>query len=235
MNFARVALLSALFAAALAPVAQAQRVPSPLRYIERSQSVGLFAGTLQTETTLRGTRDTLDIGPRSAPVFGLRYGIRFEGPLSGEVVLGYVPSEREVFRRDTLATGVAQGEATSVGTADLPLVLAEGALRFNLSGPRTYRGFAPFVLAGGGLLIDAGGDDGDVPAAQRVEFGPTFSFSLGGGTDLFLNERFSLRADVRDQIYRLQLPAALRSDGGGEEESEWKNNLLLSVGAAFHF
>src|SRR5262245_16119602 len=58
----------------LAGRASAQTINSPYRFIDQSQTAGLWGGTV---TSASGT---LDIGPQGGPVLGARYGIRLSGP-----------------------------------------------------------------------------------------------------------------------------------------------------------
>lgn len=210
---------------------EAQRITSPYRYVEESQSAGAFAGYLRTQSL------DPDLGPQAAPIFGLRYNIRLGGPVAGEAALGFIPSERTIFApggadpRDPTRTIPIE-----VGTATMPLLLAEAGLRLNLTGPRTWNSLMPYLIATGGVVADLGGQTGqdeEVPEAARFDFGPGFAVGLGGGTEWFLTRRFSLRAEVRDQIWRVTIPAGLAD--GGTRDNRWTNNLGLSLGAALHF
>ncbi|MEX2583403.1 MAG: hypothetical protein WD766_09015, partial [Gemmatimonadota bacterium] len=124
----------------------------------------------------------------------------------------------------------------SLGESDMSLVITEANLRFSLTGRRTWRGFAPFGLLGGGLAADIAGTD-EIEAAvapdQRFEFGPAFAGTVGLGSDFFLTERFSLRIEARDHLWRLTQPGGLTETGA--RENEWANNVGLTLGGAIHF
>ncbi|CAN5714751.1 hypothetical protein BH23GEM3_BH23GEM3_26300 [soil metagenome] len=226
----RYALLGTLLFCTLfaALPAQAQQITSPYRFIEESHSIGAYGGYLLTSP------GTPEVGPQSAPIFGVRYNLRFTGPLSGEAAISFSPTRRQIITSDTL---ILQPEPTGE-TAEMALLIAEAGLRLHLTGPRAWNGFAPFVVATGGLAADLTGrgaaEEEQVPAeAQRFRYGPGLAVGAGVGTDLFLSQRLSLRFEVRDHILRISIPAGLREDL--RAENQWTNNIGISLGTALHF
>lgn len=226
----RYALLGTLLFGTLFAVlpAQAQQITSPYRFIEETHSIGAYGGYLLTNP------GTPEVGPQSAPIFGVRYNLRFTGPLSGEAAVSFSPTHRQIIRSDTL---ILQPEPTGE-TASMALLIAEAGLRFHLTGPRAWRGIAPFVVGTGGLAADLTGRDPAeeelVPVeAQRFRYGPGFAVGVGVGTDLFLSQRLSLRLEVRDHILRIPIPGGLRENL--RAENQWTNNLGVSLGTALHF
>lgn len=220
MRRIRLLLLLALLVPA---TSDAQTIPSPYRYLEESQSLSLHAGYLITDTGKR------NLGPQSAPIVGARYNIRFGGPLAGVVGLSFLPSQRTVHTRAGTDTVL-----TALGEADAPVLMGEAGLRFQLTGPRTWHGLAPYVTATGGIAMDLAGRDEleeDLPQAQRVEFGPALAVGLSAGTDWFLTERISLRGAARGYLWRLTVPEGLI----GREQSEWLRNFGGTLGVALHF
>lgn len=227
MRFALWASLAVLFL--FAPAGAAQTIPSPYRYVETTQSAGIFAGWLVTDTGEN------QIGPHSGPILGARYTVRLSGPLSGEVGLATIPSQRTVFRRASAAGDSLRLEA--VEDVNSLVLLGEAGLRFHLTGPRTWNGLAPYAaLSGGGVWDVLGASEADeaLDATQRVEFGPGFAVGGGAGTDWFLSERFVLRIEARDYLWRLTTPQGLTQDGQ-QEETEWTNNVGLTLGVALYF
>jgi hypothetical protein len=205
---------------------QAQVIPSPLRHIETRHEVGFYAGYLYTN------RGSLDLGPAPAPIFGSRYNIALTGPLQGEIGLSFSPTSRTVYARP----GGAGGSLTAVGERDLVAMIIEGGLRFRLTGARTWRGLAPYAAATGGVVTNLGRPaeiEEAIPSDQRFQFGPSFAASLGLGSDFFVTERFSIRAEARDHFWRLTQPVGLT--GTGERNSEWLHNFAISFGGALHF
>lgn len=205
----------------------AQQIRSPYRFIDETQSLGVFGGYL---TTRPGTPE---VGPQDLAVFGVRYNLRFTGPLSGEASLGFASGNRQVLREDADTPGF---QLVSVGEATMNLLVAEAGLRFHLTGPRAWRGLAPYVVGTGGLAADLSGQgelDADVPEAQRFDFGPSFAVGLGAGTDWFLTERLSLRIEARNHTLRLSIPAGLTETQAAT--TQWTNNLGFTLGTALHF
>jgi hypothetical protein len=226
----RHALFVTLASAALfaATASQAQTIPSPYAYIETSQSVGLWAGYLNADAGNRG------IGPQSAPFFGTRYTIRLTGPLSGVGGIAAIPTRRTVFERVIVSADSIVLDP--IGEADLLLLMAEAGLRFTFTGNRTWNGLAPYAGANLGLVGNVRGRpafEDDLEGAQRVSFGPGFALGLNAGTSWFLSERFSLRGEASNHLWRLTVPEGLTQQQ--RRESQWTNNLGISLGAALHF
>jgi len=227
----RHALFVTLASAAIlasATALQAQTIPSPFRYIETSQSAGLWAGYLNTDTGNDG------IGPQPAPFLGTRYTIRLAGPLSGFAGVSMIPTSRTIFERVTVAADSIILDP--IGEADLLLLMGEGGLRFNVTGARTWNGLAPYTGLSVGFVGNVLGRpaiEEELEAAQRVSFGPAFALGLSAGTDWFLSERLSLRAEASNRLWRLTTPEGLTRTQN--RQTQWTNNLGLTIGAGLHF
>lgn len=222
-RFSFAAAVVAVIAAAFPAPAAAQSIDSPYRFVERSQSLELYGGYFVTE---RGERD---LGPHSAPLVGLRYGGRLAGPVVAGAGVSFIPSKRTVYEADGSAD-----ELVALGDVDAPLVMGEASLRFYLTGERTWNGLSPYLGASLGIIANlAGASDleEELPAEERVDFGPTFAVGGSLGTDWFLTERISLRAAGMTQLWRFTTPAGL----AGREETEWLNGYGGTLGVAFHF
>lgn len=214
---------------------QAQQIPSPYEYIERTQSLGGFVGYVRTSTSLEVTDSTdAEFGPRSAPLFGLRYGMRFSGPLSGEASLGFMPTDRKLYAGASATDSVDAVPVETGETTGAALLIGDANLRFHLTGPRTWRGLAPFVVGSGGIVVDVAGTgdaEKEIPETLRFDFGPTFAVGAGVGTDWFPSDRLSLRVELFDKLWNIDAPAGFRS----RARSAWKHNLGATIGAALHF
>jgi hypothetical protein len=237
LSRAALAALALLLSAGASP-ARAQTIPSPFRYIQHNQSLSAFGGYLWTDPMVALSDSTeAELGARSAPVFGVRYGLRFGGPLSGDVALAFIPSERKVFLAQVNADSTEITPVFTGNTASAPLLMLEGSLRFHLTGDRTWNGLAPFVAVTGGLVSEVGGTDPaetDLTNAERFDFGPAFAVGGAAGLDWFVSDRFSLRVDVSGRLWRESPPQGLQPPGS-RRETEWSPVTGVSLGGAFHF
>lgn len=218
--------------------AAAQTVPSSYRYIEKTRSLSVYLGYLNTDPAMAlPDSQSVELGPQPTPMVGLRYAMRVGGPLSLEANLGFAPSERKlhdaVLDPDTTHILVTPtGEEVSE-----PLLMGDLGLRFHLTGDRTFRGFAPFVVATGGVVMGLGGDSAeeeDIPEHRRFDFGPAFAVGAGTGLDYFASQTLSLRAELTYRLWRMRAPGGLLPTGTGKL-SEWSAGTGISLGAAYHF
>lgn len=218
-----------------ASAAGAQRITSPIEYIEPKQSVGFFGGYLLTDPSIAfDSTSQVSLGVRSAPIVGVRYQLRFGGPISGEAALAFSPTERDVVVASADPNNPAP--VSSGNTAEASVLMGDVGIVFQLTGPRTWHRLAPYLAANGGIVADLAGTSAaeeDLPEGTRFEFGPSFAVGGGIGTDWFPTQRLSVRLEVRDRLWKLEVPERLR--GNRREISEWTNNATFTLGAAFHF
>jgi hypothetical protein len=231
-------LLPALALVLGARAAAAQTITSPYDYVEKAQAVRFWGGYLFTGPSLSLSDSTsAELGPRSAPMFGAQYQVRFSGPLSVALAVGYAPSERKVFTAEALRDSTEIRPIDTGRMAKSPVAMAEASLLFHLTGPRTWHGIAPFLLASGGVAAEVGGRDDtedDVPATKRYDFGPSFAVGAGVGTDWFATQRLSLRLELHGRLWRLSAPEGF-IPSTDQSISEWANASGVTVGAAYHF
>ncbi|HYW09179.1 MAG TPA: hypothetical protein VE913_19625 [Longimicrobium sp.] len=218
--------------------AAAQTVSSPFRYLDRKTSVEAFGGYLFTDAEVTiDTANAAEFGPQSAPVFGVRAARRITGPLSAELMVGFSPSERRIIAAAEGQDSAFTGPLDTGSTVGAPLLMTEAGVRFHLTGDRTYRGFAPFILATGGLVFDVGGAsaaEDSLPEDERFDFGPALAVGAGTGADWYLGERLSLRAEASYRLWRMSVPQGFTFRRTGES-TEWNGVAGLTLGAAFHF
>ena len=216
---------------------RAQSVPSSIRYVDPKQSIGISGGYLFTSPAVEINDEQIEYGPQSAPMVDARYQIRFGGPLSGEVRVGFSPTRRTVYA-PTTEQNTELFVPVEVGEEDVALLLGEAGLVFHLTGPRTWNGLAPFVGGTGGLVTDLNREselEEDVVEAARYDFGPAFALGLGAGTDWFPTRRLSVRVEARDRLWKVEAPSQIATLAGQRSVSEWTHNFSLSFGAALHF
>ncbi|HEX2079186.1 MAG TPA: hypothetical protein VHG08_15785 [Longimicrobium sp.] len=239
MRLSRTALLLASALAAGARATAAQTIPSPYEYIEATQSPGAFAGFIIADPDI-SISDSVSVpmGPRSGPVFGVRYQIRAAGPLSIEGGLGLLLTDRRLFDAEFDAeTDVVT--TTDLGTTVPATVgMADVALRFHLTGPRTWNGLAPFVAGTGGFVGDLRGtfaeEEVAVDSTEFFRFGPSFAVGAGLGTDWFPARNVSLRVEASGRLWRMRTPSGFLPNPDAERR-EWNPAVGVTVGGAIHF
>ena len=207
----------------------AQRISSPYEFVEETQAVGLFAGWVLADP------GALELGGIDGPAFGVRYGIRVSGPFTIEGEAAYLSLSRAVV--DT-ALVLPDSTFAVVDTAGQSLVLLNAALRFDLTGSRTWRGLMPYVTALAGAAVDVGGDDPAdqaVPVEARFDFGTSFSGGLGAGVEWFATPRLTIRADGRNMLWKVTTPEPLLGIDQQAPEEEWVQNIIISLGASVRF
>lgn len=221
------ALVLSLSAAVLPGSLDAQSISSPYRFIEERNNFSVFGGSLSANS------GRLEMGPQPAPVFGARFDRRLSGPLSGELGFGLSQSTRTVFRPPAEGSSLPP---VAAGESDIGLLIGEAGFRFHLTGSRSWRGIAPYLAATLGAVMDREGNgelDLEILEEHRFRFGTRFATGIGVGSDVFLTERFSLRVDARDHIWRLKYPPRFVAEG--TSENEWLNNFSITLGGSFHF
>lgn len=208
----------------------AQSIPSPYRYIEERQELGVFSGPFW------GDPGQLDLGPGTGVMAGVRWGIDLSGPLGLEAVGSWVTATRDVVnpRRQ-------EGDR-KVGEADVGLLFLDARLRFALTGRRTWHGFQPFVFAGAGVGFDVLGaqaDDGLILEIERYDYGTQFTGTTGAGFRFMLGRRWVIRADAMLMLYQVDTPRGFFENPnlelGAIPDSEWVSPTSVSLGLAFRF
>jgi len=116
---------------------------------------------------------------------------------------------------------------------------ADLALGFNLTGLKTWRGLAPFIALGAGVLVptERTTDPGGYEARQNFTFVPSL------GARLALSRSLSLHGELRDYLIRYEWPLAYFQpnntavtpvlDSGAHGEKDWTSNLALSFGLSW--
>src|SRR5690606_20457724 len=143
-TFTIAALAAAGLVMADARQAAAQRIPSHYRFVDETQSLGAFVSHIWTD------RGIVDLGPNPGIAFGARYSIRISGPFVAEGEALVFPTSRWMMRLQEVGSDTI---TTKVGETDLTLLGLSGGLRFDLTGPRTYRNLLPYLMASAGAAI----------------------------------------------------------------------------------
>lgn len=219
---------AAAFLAVLVQPGMAQVIRSPYGFVEDRQALVFFAGYIVTN------RGQADLGPGSGPLQGLRYTIRpAAGPVELETQVGWFPAERKVQGLTALDM------RTQVATASLSLLLLDAGLRFNLTGPRTYRGMKPYLIAGGGGLIQLTSErppeEVALPGDLRYRFGTRFTGHLGGGVEWLAFQPWALRLDLRNMLWKIEAPDGFLVADPVLPTGEWVQNFLINLGLGLRF
>lgn len=215
---------------AAAGEAHAQNIDSPYRFINTSQTGGFYAGYLAAG------RGSLDLGPEGGILYGVRYDVSIGGPFALEGDIGYFSRMRAVY--DTVPGDTSR---VAIGESGFTTLMLGAGLRFNLTGPRTYRSFQPYALFGLGFALDLSDDSAvhtDLPGNVRFDFGTSFMGVLGGGAEFMLGERYALRIDLRNILWKLKTPEAFLIKGDQAlllPGDEWAQNFGLTAGLAIRF
>lgn len=205
----------------------AQGIDSPYRFVEETQSAGVFGGYALTN------EGALGLGPSSGPLAGLRYSLRINGPFTLEGETAYLPTSRTV-----VDTATVDGERNVLGDADLPLLLLDASLRFNVTGPRTYHDLLPYVLVGGGGVIALDGEDTldrELDPGVAFDFGTTFAAHIGAGVEWYVTRRIGIRADAKDVFWQIEAPSAFAEQDLNVPTEEWLQNFFLTLGLTYRF
>ncbi|MGQ0560365.1 MAG: hypothetical protein ACT443_00670 [Gemmatimonadota bacterium] len=222
-------ILPVLALAAALPV-QAQQIPSPYRFLDTSQEAGVFVAHVAP------AKGILGLGSESGIAFGARYSIQLSGPFVIEAEAQYFPTSHVV-----LDTALVDSVFRVIGTADHSLITGTASLRVNLTGPRTWNKLQPFVQFGLGAVLEANRDQDAVdqaPPNARYELGTSFAGLLGLGVAWIPADRFAIRLDGRNLLWKIKTPAGLldrRIRGAIVPTDEWVQNVGVSVGASILF
>ncbi len=232
-------VLAAMAALGLvAAPAVGQSIDSPYDFVDPSMELWTFGGAVLTE------RGTLGIGPGSSWSAGIGYTLRVSGPFNLDARLAYMPTTRDVFAVVDADTLAIQEDPTvgleQIGTADLSLLLADVSLRFDVTGPRTWHNLQPYALIGVGAAFALTSDNAaeeELPeqADLRVRFQNGVTGNIGGGLELYLGHRFTLRAEARDVLWKVHTPEGFRTRHRVVEESQWVQTAHLTLGLGYRF
>ncbi len=226
--------LSRIFLFALATVAlpagaAGQSIPSPYKYLEQRQEIGVIGGAMSAKTGRFG------YGPNGGQVYGVRYGIELSGPLALEGVTQYIVGERGV-----VDPGRVEGDRV-IGQADAEALTIEARIRFSLVGRRSWHSLSPFLTFGGGIAIDmssASELDQILLPEDRFDFGNSFYGTVTGGSRWYLGQRFTVRGDGTFSLWKIDTPPGYTlPDRGflGVADGEWLGGWAFSLALLYRW
>jgi hypothetical protein len=229
-------LLAALGATA-APAAS-QSITSPYDFVEHSMAFWTFGTAVLTD------RGALDVGPGSGYGGGVGFSARISGPFNVDARVAYLPTSRRVFRTVPVDSAAVRANPRAgleeIGTADLSVLLMDASLRFDITGPRTWYRLQPYALIGAGGVLRVSSEnriEGDLPEGSDllVRFENGFTGHVGAGVEWHLSDRFTIRADARDILWKVHIPDGFLVDGRNVDQEQWVQTAHLSLGVGFRF
>ena len=206
---------------------------SPYRDIYKGHSVTGFGGYLG------GSGGRFAIAPNKGTIYGVRYDIRTASALQIGLMIAQADLERYI-----VDPFVALDDRLT-GPVDQRVSFVEADLQLNLTGGKSWRGFAPFAGLGAGLAL-ASGTEADT---SGFDFGNKFYFAPHAGLRFFVTPRFHLRAEGRFAFWKVNYPTSFTEEpplqpGTPDEPnavitdgrvSEWTTVPWLQLGLGYSF
>jgi hypothetical protein len=176
-----------------------------------------------------GSGGSVGVGPNSGYTFGGRFDFRAGNPLQFGLEVSHGKLER-------LHIDPTQPVASRVrGTIDQPVTFAQLNIQLNLTGGKSWHGFAPFAALSGGFAFATR----QTVDTSGYNFGNRFMFTPNAGFRLFFGDRIHLRAAVRAVYWKINYPLSFRTgtpavlpDG---RESEWSLSPWYEAGLGYTF
>ena len=230
-------LLAALVAAAAGAAPLAAQVghepgASPFRDLTTHQSLTFSGGWFGGNAAQPG------VGWRHGGVYAGRFDTKLGGPFDLYVSIGFAASNR--YKIDTTLDSASR----TTGPFKKTLVLADLGLVINLTGAKTWRGFATYLGFGAGEIFPTKSET-DVGGYNA---GANFSLIPLAGTRFFIGKTVAVRLELRDYFFRYEWPLRYFSPvdvnnnaitpailPSGSKDRQWAHNPTLLVGVAYGF
>lgn len=222
-------VLTAALLIGVAPLAAqvgTQPDKSPYQDFTYHQDLTVWAGYFG------GNVGEANIGPKSSPIFGVRYGLHVGGPAEFSVRVGRAFSKRNVIDPTKI------GAARDLGTESDPLWIADVGINLALTGQKSFHRIVP--IFGFGVGVASSGAAKDVGG---YSFGTGFAIHGGGGLKFVSHGPWGARVDVTDYFWQLSYPGAyfLAPTGGtavlssSQVQNEWRQNPVVTFGVSYIF
>jgi hypothetical protein len=197
---------------------------SPYRDLEDRQRFGVVAGYLFTD------KDPAGVGPKSAPMLGLRYDLHLGAAAYLNTTLFTMSSSRPVLDYTKPAA------TRNVGVRNFALTGATATLAIALTGERSWHSLQPLINLGTGFVSALGDINGD-RSAYRFE--TKLLIDYGFGVRYFVSANSELRLDVNWYAWQFKYPNTYQSTAADPvpiapngKLSPWIFNKLLTLSYA---
>jgi opacity protein-like surface antigen len=199
---------------------------SPYQDRDYNRDWTFFAGHFNAQP------DPAGVAPTDGPMAGVKWQMHMTGPIYFGLRLAGGSIDRTIKDPSkVLAERV-------VGTEQVPMLFADGALEMSLTGHKTWHGIAPFFNAGFGVVADVRGSN-DVGSYR---FGIPFSMTFGAGASYAVAKNWSVRFDWSNYLYRISYPNSYfiktTSDPPilppGSPTSYWRRNPAFMLGISLY-
>src|SRR4029077_12023149 len=154
---------------------------------------------------LGADRGVANAGTSNASTFGVRYEIPAGRAIHFQFTGAYLRGDR--FILDPRADSISPARKTGPFKSDLALV--EVGMQLRLSGNKTWRGFAPYVGTGLGLMFDVNSPGDTTGSGYR--FGTKLTIAFASGVRWYPARRVLINADVRAHMWKLKYPVSFHS------------------------
>ena len=163
---------------------------SPYRDMEFRQEWTTFAGQFNAR------KDPAGVAPQDGLMIGERYGIRLGGPLYFTARLAGSLQDR------TVKNPQLSEPQRSAKTDKLPILYGDLGFELQLTGPKTWHGFAPVIGGGIGLTADLkGGHD-----VGGFAFGDPLTLTFGAALKYIPKHGPNVRLEWSNYVYRIHYP-----------------------------
>ena len=199
--------------------------------------IPLLAGPVFFAGKLTNDRGRAGAGVSNALAIGARYEIPAGRSLLLLFSASYLMGDRFII--DPTADSTSPQRRT--GPYDANLLLTDFGIQLRLTGGKSWRGIAPYVGGGIGLVFDAS-SPGDTTGSQ-YKFGTKLTLHGATGVRWYPSRRLSVVADVRGQMWRLRYPTSFKTpaaDGSRvipvlDPATDWTLHPWISLGVGWTF
>jgi hypothetical protein len=193
----------------------------------------LGSGPIVSVGYLGGGRGRVPVGISDGNTWGVRYNLAF-----GSTSIGLGAAYGQTTRR-IVDPFVAVDKNTS-GLINCDVVLVDASLQMALTGPKTWRGLAPYIGASVGVAT------GSELASDTsgYKFGTKFTFAPVFGTKYYVGRRVSVTADFRAVFWRLSYPSQFKQPDAADgkpvlaidaADNNWTVHPWISLGLGWNF